>query len=229
MGKKVSTFSAPKNRAGTATMKQLLICVLGVSLLTGCGASHVAVSPAARAQVAAGTRAQDNELSQDVVKGYTQIFKTYDVSPKDGRLSLAEFSHVVTREWFVAHDTNHDHFIPLDEWLTPSELRGQIEAITSAGNDLVAHADKNGDHKLSLAEYLGYDNFEIDPTPWLDGPADAQIKTDDFNRFADAAGQLEGASAARMIGALLAKGYYLDSNDPSVAKLRSGLPKPKAF
>jgi hypothetical protein len=199
-------------------MKQVLVLGLGLALLSGCGHSPAAVSASSRSLTAPHAKALDGELAQDVTKGFTQIFKTYDVQPKDGRLSYQEFSHVVTREWFDLHDTNHDHFIPLAEWLTSAELSAQVEAIASSGNDLVAHADKDGDHKLSLSEYLAYDNFVVDPTPWLDGPADAQIKPDDFKKFADAAGQIDGGQAARMVGALLAQGYYLDSNDQQMTR-----------
>ncbi|MDB5100105.1 MAG: hypothetical protein JWM80_4526 [Cyanobacteria bacterium RYN_339] len=188
-------------------VKRLAVWVLGVTMLAGCGvaAGPASVRPAQRPIVKA-----TDVLHQDVVTGFRQIFKTYDVQPKDDKLSFREFGHVVSREWFQQHDTNHDGAILFDEWLTPAELESQVADIQAAGQDLVAKADRDGDHLLTQAEYLAYETFEVDATPWLAGPVDAQIKAHGFQRHANAGGLLGAPAAAEMVGELLALGYYLD-------------------
>lgn len=183
------------------------------ALVTGCAHApgtatvRVAQHPVAKA---------DDVLVQDVRTGFKQIFVTYDREPQDQKLSYREFGHVVTRDWFQQHDTNHDGFIPLDEWLTAAELASQVADIKASGKDLVARADRNGDHLLDQQEFLAYDTFEVDATPWLAAPADAQIKPHAFQQYAGEAGLLGTDAAAFMIGDLLARGYYLDDGSDNL-------------
>ena len=194
-------------------MKQALFLVLTTALLAGCGAvGHPAamVRPASHAAVKA-----DDALAQDVQHGFRQIFVTYDKAPKDDKLSYGEFGHVVTREWFQQHDTNHDGVILFDEWLTPAELASQVADIRQTGQGLVKQADKDGDGLMTLGEYQAV-TFEIDATPWLAGPADGNIKADAFRKFAGTDGRMGAEQAAAMIGDLLAYGYYLDDGSDNL-------------
>lgn len=149
------------------------------------------------------------ELAARVREGFAQIFRTYDRQPADGHLSFLEFGKVVTWEWFDAHDANDDELLVMEEWLTAQELQAQVQGIVATGAALVAKADRNGDGRMSLPEFEAHQAFEIDPTPWLAGPPDPQVRRTFHQRFA-AQGLLDGPGAARMVGALLAQGYYLD-------------------
>lgn len=51
--------------------------------------------------------------------------------------------------------------------------------------------------------------LEIDATPWLAGTPDPVIRETAFARYAPS-GKLGPDAATRMIGALLAQGYYVD-------------------
>lgn len=187
-------------------MRPLLVIALASLLLAGCGAAPLATSVRGQAPV---LRANDDTLRQDVVRGFNQIFKTYDDAPRDGRLSFAEFGRVVTRDWFDAHDGNGDGAIVMDEWLTPAELGYQLKAIARSAAYVVEKADRNADRKLSLDEFVGYAEFEVDPTPWLAEPANPNVKADGFKRYA-VAGLLDADRAALLFGNMLARGYYLD-------------------
>ncbi len=191
-------------------MRRLAPALLVLTLLAGCAAAPAAVRPAAsRAAAGVAARALGDDLRKNVLDGFRQIFKTYDQAPTDDRLGFNEFGHVVVREWFDAHDADGDGFIVFAEWHTPAEAEAQIAAIVAAGRYHVKVADKDADGALSLDEHLARTELEIDATPWLAGTADPDIRANAFKRFATG-GKLSVDGATRMIGALLAQGYYVD-------------------
>ena len=191
-------------------MQRLTPALLLLTLLAGCTTAPAAVRPAGlRATAGVTARALNDDLRKNVLDGFRQIFKTYDQAPKDGRLDFNEFGRVVARGWFEDHDADGDGFIVFEEWHTPAEAEAQMAAIAAAGKYHVQVADKDGDGSLSLTEHLARISLGIDPTPWLAGVADPDIRANAFKRFAPG-GKLAGDAAARMIGALLAQGYYVD-------------------
>ena len=203
----------PGGEFGYDTPMTRLLLALSVLLLplAGCAGGAGPQAIARQAQPAAAL-ARTTALHKDVVAGMTRIFERYDDAPKDGRASYAEFGRVVTREWFDAHDPDGDGFMRLEDWMTPDEIDYQIAAIQGMATRLLGRADRNADGRLTLAELQADRDLEIDPTPWLAGPADPQVKATAFARFADAQGLLTGDAAALLIGALLAQGYYV--SDP---------------
>lgn len=189
-------------------MKTVAALLLGTLLISGCGHAVTGTAPV-RAAGVSRVADVDGVFQADVTRGFTLIFNAYDQQPKDGKLSFAEFGHVVDREWFTAHDTNHDGFIPLTEWLTPAEMASQVADLKASGPELLKRADKNHDGTLTLPEFLA-DVLEVDATPWLAGPADKAIKADAFKRFMEADGTMSADRISVMLGDLLAQGYYLD-------------------
>lgn len=185
------------------------------ALVVGCGRLPQAplVAQAIAPQAQARQAKLEAQLRPMVVRGFQQIFTTYDRQPQDAQLSFLEFGKVVTWEWFDEHDVNDDDLLTMGEWLTAGELQRQVQGIVLTGSSLVRKADRNGDGLLSQAEYLAHTAFEVDPTPWLAGPADPQVKASYFQRHANAEGLLGAESGALMVGALLAYGYYLDEAD----------------
>lgn len=197
---------------------KIKLALLALTLLAGCATAPAGVRAPAARMAAASARSLDAELRNDVLVGFKQIYKTYDQAPADGQLDFGEFGHVVTWEWFDAHDANGDGFVQFDEWHTPAEADAQVKAILAAGAYHVKAADQDQDGVLTLAEHLARTELEIDPTPWLNGAADPEIRTSAFKRFAPA-GKLDAPNAARMVGALLAQGYYLDDGRDEVLRL----------
>jgi hypothetical protein len=191
-------------------MKRFAAGILALTLLSGCGAGTLSPAPVVKQGASARAKASPEVLKQYVVTGISQIFNTYDRSPRDGRVAFAEFKFVVAKDWFEAHDVDGDGFMVLDEWLTPDEIAYQVKSIVGAGANLVTQADRDQDRQLSLDEYLAYDVFTVEPTPWLNGAPDADVKANRFKRHAGPEARLNADEAASMIGDLLAQGYYLD-------------------
>lgn len=189
--------------------------VAAAGLLVACGTGQPGLVQRAsvRPQVLQATEVSWR-LVRNVEIGIARIFTTYDEAPRDGRLSFAEFGRVVTRDWFDTRDANGDGYVLLDEWLTPAEVDRQIAEIRGRASSLVARADRNGDRRLSREEFLGYEAFIVEPTPWLFEPADPRIKETAFQRHAPEGGQLDAERTAFLVGDLLEQGYWLeDAND----------------
>lgn len=187
------------------------VACAGLGCLSACRIQSLpapAPSGAPTANILA-VEALDRELADRVRQGFGQIFRTYDRQPTDDRLSFLEFGKVVTWEWFDERDANDDDLLALDEWLTPQELQRQVQGMKQSGASLVRKADRNGDGGMSLPEFEAHRAFEIDPTPWLAGPPDPQVRQS-FHRLFAKDGLVDAVGAARMVGALLAQGYYLD-------------------
>lgn len=195
--------------------------IMASLLLPACSLPPSPLEAGARQAQAPQTLGRNEALRQDVITGMTRIFERYDDAPRDARLSFAEFGRVVTREWFDAHDPDGDGFMKLTDWMTPEEIVWQIGAIQGMAGRLVARADRDGDARLSAAEWQADRDLEIDPTPWLAGAPDPAVKATAFARHADAAGSLTAEAAALMIGALMAEGYYV--SDPDSVRSGRGL------
>ena len=170
--------------------------LLATGLLAACSPAPALPQAALVPGQAPLARARAEVLRQHVVTGMTRIFERYDDGPRDGRVSYQEFGRVVTREWFEAHDPDGDGFMRLADWMTPPEIAWQIGAIQGMAGRLVARADRDGDARLTAAEWQADQDLEIDPTPWLAGPPDPVVKASAFARHADAAGELSAEAAA---------------------------------
>lgn len=195
--------------------------LLTTLLITACSPPPASPAGGSRPALAPQALARTEALRQDVVTGMTRIFDRYDDAPRDGRVSFAEFGHVVIREWFDAHDPDGDGFMRLADWMTPEEITWQVAAIQGMAGRLLARADRDGDGRLTAAEWQADRDLEIDPTPWLAGAPDPAVKATAFARHADAAGRLSAEAAASLIGALLAEGYYVSDPDSVRTWLRA--------
>lgn len=190
--------------------------VVALALIPLAACAQPPSSPVARPAAAVAARSVSEALRPHVVTGMTRIFDRYDDAPKDGKASFAEFGRVVTREWFDAHDPDGDGFMRLEDWMTPDEVAWQIGAIRAMAARLVARADRDGDGRLALAEFQADRDLEIEPTPWLAGPADPAVKATAFARHAGATGRVDADAAALLVGELMAEGYYV--SDPGSAR-----------
>lgn len=197
-------------------IRRFLRTPAALACLTLAACAQPAAGPVLRPAATLTAGAAPEVLRPLVIAGMTRIFERYDDAPRDGQASFAEFGRVVTREWFDAHDPDGDGFMRLADWMTPDEVTWQIGAIRAMAARLVARADRDGDDRLALAEFQADRDLEIDPTPWLAGPADPAVKATAFARHADATGRVDADAAAVLIGELMAEGYYV--SDPESAR-----------